>query len=150
MCPTITAAVIPPQVPITTPSISRKGNQRHHSRVDDIATIRLKHFRELLEKHAPGNQSEFGRLIGLEPNLVNRILRRKKGIGDKLARKIERQLGVAANWMDNVHSTDLEHVVLIAFREATPERQGAVLRVLEIEPPFRTSAMRRVSLQKRA
>lgn len=129
----ITPQVIDQQDPITHRHISPKGNNRHHSRMDDIYMIRRKNLAVVCTDKVGGNQSELGRALGLASNLVNRYLRVKR-IGDDVARAVEVTYGLERGWMDHSHPTDLESMVLLAYRNAHPEIQAAVARALNL--PF--------------
>jgi hypothetical protein len=73
-------------------------------------TIRRDNFRELLKTRWGGHRPVAAFELGFgDPSLVTRYLGHGeswKGIGDELARKIERVAGVEPGWLDLVHRGD--------------------------------------------
>lgn len=147
MQPSVTPWVIVPQDSVTCPLISPKGNKRHHCRMDDIYLIRRKNLAAVCREKVAGNQSELARDLGLVSNLVNRYLKSKR-IGDDVARAVEKAYELESGWMDNIHPTDREALVLLAFRTAHPEIQAAVERALNL--PFTQTTSLKASPRKTA
>lgn len=147
MQPSVTPGVIVSQESVTCLLISPKGNKRHHYRMDDIYLIRRKNLAAVCREKVAGNQSELGRALGIVSNLVNRYLKSKR-IGDDVARVVEKTYGLESGWMDNVHPSDREALVLLAFRTAHPEIQSAVERALNL--PFTQTTSLKPSPQKTA
>lgn len=101
--------------------------------MDDIYLIRCKNIAALCKEKAQGNQSQMGRDLGMVPSLVNRYIKGKK-MGDDVARLVESVYGLESGWMDNVHMSDREALVAMAYRNASHEIQAAVERILNL--PF--------------
>jgi predicted transcriptional regulator len=101
--------------------------------MDDIYLIRRKNLAAVCREKVGGNQSELARALEMVPNLVNRYLKSKR-MGDDVAQLVEKTYGLAAGWMDNVHPSDREALVLMAYRNASQEIQTAVERILNL--PF--------------
>lgn len=71
--------------------------------MDEIDNVRQGQLRELLSTRFGGVQRDLAEAIGREPNYVSRMLsnaRHRKGIGEDVARDIEKRLGLPRGWMD--------------------------------------------------
>lgn len=143
----VTPRVIAPQESVTWLLISPKSNKRHHSRMDDIYLIRRNNLAAVCREKVGGNQSELARALEMVPNLVNRYLKVKR-IGDDVARAVEATYGLESGWMDNVHPSDREALVLLAYRNASAEIQAAVERILNL--PFTQSSTLKTHARKTA
>lgn len=72
----------------------------------DIANIRRQKIRELIDEKFGGNQSAFARQIGRQADYVSRILSGRRGVGEELARDIERKLNLPALWLDGATNVE--------------------------------------------
>lgn len=62
----------------------------------------------LLIGRSGGNQASFARSVGASPNYINQLLNgwQGRGVGDSLARRIERKAAKPKGWMDTPHSDE--------------------------------------------
>ena len=65
-------------------------------------TIRTENLRHLINARAGGSQAEFARQAGISGSVVYQVLNGYRNIGEKLARKIEKNLGLSLYAMDTV------------------------------------------------
>lgn len=133
MPPSITTVVIAPQEPITYPGISPNGNRRHHLCMEDVYSIRRNNLQQVCTQRCERNQSELGRRLGIEPNLVNRWLRGSKQIGAEAARSVEEKFKLEKGWMDRIHPTDEESIIIERYRKETEDRRKSVRLLLGVE-----------------
>ncbi|WP_423192960.1 S24 family peptidase [Cupriavidus sp. H18C2] len=68
-----------------------------------INEIRKENLRLLMTAHAL-NASGIARWLEVTPQSVSQVLTGTRNIGDRLARKIEKQFGKAEGWLDREHS----------------------------------------------
>lgn len=143
----VTPWVIATQDSITRRHISPKGNCRQNLRMDDIYMIRRKNLAAVCREKVGGNQSELARALDMVPNLVNRYLKKKR-IGDDVAKLVEKTYGLESGWMDNVHPSDRDALVLMAYQNASQEIQTAVERILNL--PFTQASVLNTPSRRRA
>lgn len=115
--------------------------------MDDIYLIRRKNLAAVCKEKVGGNQSELARALEMVPNLVNRYLKVKR-IGDDVARAVEVTYKLESGWMDNVHPSDREALVSLAYRNASHEIQEAVERILNV--PFTQTSILKPHSRKTA
>lgn len=78
------------------------GNAVRHSLPMDKADIRRTQLQVVCDQKFKGNQARLAEAIDREPNLVSRMLRGGKGIGEDMARHIESRLGLPRYWLDGL------------------------------------------------
>lgn len=79
--------------------LTTKANRRLNiSAMDELNTTRLKHLRELLSRFR--NQREFADSCGLVAPHVSQMVNGKRKVGELVARRIERMLGLPVESMD--------------------------------------------------
>lgn len=85
------------------------GITRHKDHMlKSIDDIRRDNLRYLLNTLFSGKQAALADALGKQANIVSRVLGSgradPRNIGTEWAREIEKQLGLAANWLDNNHA----------------------------------------------
>lgn len=72
--------------------------------ITEMTEIRRKNLATLIQEKFQGNRAAFCRATGRNPNLINLILSNnpeiRRNLGEKLARGIEEQMGLAEGWLD--------------------------------------------------
>lgn len=90
----------------------------------DIKEIRRKNLRQLIDTIGGGKQSHLGSLSDTDPSLFSQILNRTRNMGEELARKIERNLGLSYGSMDRPATED----------ERGHYNAGTVVFISDLEP----------------
>ena len=119
----------------------------------DINSIRRINAARIVEEIFGGDLKKAADRLDTQPSFVGRITREeaagKRGIGDKLARKLEKIAKKPANWLDQDHermSPELE-ALTERYRKSTPDVQALIRLALddpnmplpkEIRPSLRT------------
>lgn len=75
----------------------------------EIKEIRHKNLEFLLEKHCGKSQADLGRKTGLGPAYTYQLVSKRRPMGDRTARKIEKAFELSRGWMDSLHSARVEH-----------------------------------------
>lgn len=78
----------------------------------DIADIRQRRLREIMEARFHGRQNLIAEAVGREPSYISRLLlpsghRHRKRLGEDLAREFERELRLTPGWFDVDSQGDL-------------------------------------------
>ena len=68
----------------------------------NVKEIRRENLRLLGEKYE--KQAEFARASAIASPYMNQLISGHRDMGDKMARKLEHQLGLPENWMDHPHA----------------------------------------------
>ncbi|BBL75606.1 hypothetical protein [Methylomagnum ishizawai] len=71
----------------------------------DLKIIRRERLRQLINEMYGGHQASFAHRIERAPDYISRCLTGNKGIGEELARSIEREFQLPDYWMDRAKST---------------------------------------------
>jgi hypothetical protein len=85
------------------PKDQPKPKQDHMSQkpIPSVAEIRVLNLIRLMNEKFDGRQSNLSRAIERKPDYIWRVLNRKKGFGETLARDIEKLLALPDKWLDD-------------------------------------------------
>lgn len=100
----------------------------------DNREIRYRNVRNLVTERAGGSVNRFADLVGLETHAtISQITgpARSRNVGTRLARRIEKALGLAHGWMDVDHSAPTDTSPVPAGRT---ERAMKIVRLIERLP----------------
>jgi len=109
----------------------------------DVKEIRVENLRRLIDDRAKGNQRQFAEDHELNKAHVSQMLTRHRDMGDKVARQLEKKLGLAHGFMDRRHDdkqmflTDDELALIEAYRSATPPHRIVAHNYLRATPEQR-------------
>lgn len=96
-----------------------------------IREIRLENLRALRAEHP--TEAAFGNFLGMAPAQVWQLLNNKRGVGDKLARKIEQRVGKPRGWMDGSQVSPSRDLVEESQGEYLPRPTRFVPVISDIE-----------------
>lgn len=68
--------------------------------MEGIYAIRRARVIQIVQERFEGNRAAFGREAGLDHSLSSAYVRGAQNIGERLARRIERDLGLTDGWLD--------------------------------------------------
>lgn len=74
--------------------------------METIKAIRLKNLRKLIDQSAIESERQFAFKCELSPSHLNQITREERGIGDAVARRIEKAFNMESGWLDQDHEID--------------------------------------------
>lgn len=102
----------------------------------DVTSTRHRNIRSLVDRltHELGTQKAIAIRFDMAPSYLNQLLGGKK-MGDDVARKIERQAGLAHGWMDVAHDV-----------RSDTQQAPALSHALRIDPEIIASALRLLRL----
>jgi hypothetical protein len=89
--------------------------------------VRLRRVQRIIDELCQGKQAEFAKRVGLSASYVSRMLspakkKGAKGIGERMARRIEIALGLPRLWLDYDESQGMTDTMLVAgFQAASPD-----------------------------
>lgn len=72
----------------------------------DTSSIRRQRLRQLIDERFGGRQVRLAHAIERQPDYISRCLKGTKGIGEDLARDIERRLGLPNLWLDTLPNVE--------------------------------------------
>jgi hypothetical protein len=83
--------------------LTKRDRTALYKQIQDLQRLRAKNLRLAME-HA-GTWEGLGRLIGQNPTFLKQLASEnpQRQIGERLARKIEFDLGVPSGWLDQKH-----------------------------------------------
>lgn len=129
--------------------ISHLGNDCSN-RAMDVKAIRRSRLRKLIAERFHGINAQLASKIERQPDYVSRLLtekpRHRRDLGEKLAREIERKVGLPSGWLDIDEASDsliqqplgiynvsevLQQRLLELFDKLTPPQQEEFMGQLE-------------------
>jgi hypothetical protein len=83
--------------------LTKRDRTAHYKAIEDIQRTRVTNLRKAME--SAGDWEKLGRFIGQNPVFLKQLAsaNAQRSIGEKLARKIEFDLGVPQGWLDQRH-----------------------------------------------
>lgn len=122
---------MPVQAGITVPGIYRKGKPQLNSGMD-IYDIRRENLKALVEN--AGGPTRFADKTGRSQSQISQLLT-GKNIGAKLARAIEREIGLPVSWMDHPQGVQEPSAPYTADHLQLNRKQREILDLLESLSP---------------
>lgn len=74
----------------------------------DIKTVRYDNLIKILKEKCGNSQAELSRKLDRAPAYIWQLASKKRAIGDKIARLIEKSFGLTHGWMDQVQESKLK------------------------------------------
>lgn len=83
--------------------LTKRDRTALYKQIEEQRRLRAKNLRYAMEQ--AGDWEALGRLIGQNPVFLKQLAgdNPQRSIGERLARKIEFDMGVAAGWLDQAH-----------------------------------------------
>jgi hypothetical protein len=81
--------------------LTKRDRTAYYKQLQETQRARVANLKAAME--SAGGVEQLGKFVGQNPNFLIALISEKRAIGEKLARKLEFDLGVPQGWLDTRH-----------------------------------------------